>query len=628
MDTRVQKYRPDYDIRSGQRIIRNDGAQYDHYFPKAEGKDTIIIKDGEVQDTIRLIERVVWTYIKDTAQIASLFKRATTEETLNAIWTFLYYNIQYKLDEQGLEQLRRPARAWKDRISGIDCDCFSIFCSSILCNLGIAHKFRITKYSQAHWQHIYVIVPKTNQVDYWTIDAVLSAFNYEKPFTQKMDYAMSLNGINIAVLSGFGGNAADNLSADYIQIGGGIVMNAAQINAANNRALNAAISGIDLFGLGLIDEEAHLLGATEDRAIENALYRYLLATRQGIVENPQTASIAGYQPEDIIKMLDYAIQYWYTDKREQALGQLMLNEDYLNQMNGFGALGQLLGEDELFGDDDIFFGIEGGLGKAKKNVGKNPKQKAKPKAFFKKVGNGIKKVGKGIVRFNPVTIAARNGFLLALKTNVGKISEKLKWAYATPQQAQAKGVHPDTIKRAKSALAKIEKLFSKIGGKPENLRKAVLSSKRGRLNGLGSLGVAPAAAIAAATPIIVATINIMKQSGLVGKNEQVDITSTGSEDESVSFDTSNMDTANESNNEVLEISEPIESEEPIEGLGAIGTGIIQFAQNNPLLGLAIGGAVAYGVYHLVQSEQPKTATQSSPALSGTKKKKFNKFQLT
>ena len=69
MQSLVQKYHPDYDISSGQRIIRNDGAQYDVYFPKADAKDKIVFEDGEVEDTIKMIERVVWTYFKDTKKI-------------------------------------------------------------------------------------------------------------------------------------------------------------------------------------------------------------------------------------------------------------------------------------------------------------------------------------------------------------------------------------------------------------------------------------------------------------------------------------------------------------------------------------------------------------------------------
>jgi len=335
-------------------------------------------------------------------------------------------------------------------------------------------------------------------------------------------------------------------------------------------------------------------------------------------------------------MLDYAIQYWYSDKRDIALGQLMLNEHYLNHLNGLGALGNILSDDELYVDDDILFGEEEleGLGKAKKAKAPRPAKaakkaqkaatpKPKQKGFFKKVGNGLKKVGKGIVRFNPATIAARNGFLLALKTNVGRMSERLKWAFASPQQAQANGVNPNTIAKAKNALAKIEKLFTKIGGKPANLKNAILSSKKGRLNGLGTLGLAPAA-IAAAAPIIVAAIAAMKSSGLVRPDEQVDISSPP-EDEGVSFDTT-QDFESSDEAEPVTLSED-SGEEFMEGLGNISNGVIQFTQNNPMLGIAIGGTVAYGIYHFINQGSAKSKVKSNPSLAGTSKKKVNHFQL-
>lgn len=610
-----QPYNPDHEITSGQRIIRGDGAKYDFLFPSSDGRDRIMVEDGEVTDTIKMIERVVWTYINDTKKLAALLKQQTTETTLQAIWEFLYHNIQYQLDKPGLEQLRRPARAWKDRVTGIDCDCFSIFCSSILTNLAIPHQFRITKYSQPHWQHIYVIVPKPDAKQYWTVDAVLGKFNYEKPFTQKMDYAMNLKGINVAVLSG-----VENISPATSD-SGRIVMNSMQLAAANNVALSAAVFGVDLQGLGILAGEQYLLGSVSDTDLEQGLYRYLVATRQAIAENPATAFVAGYNQQELVKMLDYAIQYWFTDKRDMALGQLMANEALLDQMSGFGRLDGLIEDDDLYGDDDILFGDDGELqlGRAKKN-----KPKAKKKGFFKKVGAGLKKVGKGLMRFNPATIAARNGFLLALKLNIGKMSSRLKWAYATPEQARAKKVNPGTIVKAKRAIEKIEKLFTKIGGKPANLKKAILSGKKGKLDGLlGELGIVPVvAAVAAATPVITAVIKIMKDSGLVNKNENVDISQTtgeGTEDDGVSFDESD---SGSTGGEEITVTDAGEStggeEEGMDGLGNIATGAIKFAQNNPLLGLAIGGAVAFGVYKLLEDEPKNPEPQQ--ALSGPPKK--------
>lgn len=40
----------------------------------------------------------------------------------------------------GGEHLRRPARSWQERSAGVDCDCMSIFASSVLTNLKLELK--------------------------------------------------------------------------------------------------------------------------------------------------------------------------------------------------------------------------------------------------------------------------------------------------------------------------------------------------------------------------------------------------------------------------------------------------------------------------------------------------------
>jgi hypothetical protein len=177
-------------ISSGFRQIK-DGRWFDRFFARPEEQDRIIIKDGEVEETVDLMKKVVWKYLDDTKEIARYLKRSTLHSTCQCIWDFLFNYIQYKLDQKGLEQLRRPNRSWADRTTGIDCDCFSIFVSSILTNLKIPHEFRITRYNKDAYQHVYVIVPTNGKSDYITIDCVLSQFNYEKPFTAKKDFSMS-----------------------------------------------------------------------------------------------------------------------------------------------------------------------------------------------------------------------------------------------------------------------------------------------------------------------------------------------------------------------------------------------------------------------------------------------------
>lgn len=172
------------------------GRQYDHLFTSADGDNTTIRPNANVYDTVAFIPKVVNETLYQTKQLAEHLKANNTYETCKNIWQFVFEHINYKKDAPGYEQIRSPARAWHDRFSGVDCDCYSVFISSILSNLEIPHTLRITKYHRDYFQHIYPIVPFQN--GYITLDCVTDRFNYEVPFSEKKDYPMDLQ-----YLSGF-----------------------------------------------------------------------------------------------------------------------------------------------------------------------------------------------------------------------------------------------------------------------------------------------------------------------------------------------------------------------------------------------------------------------------------------
>ena len=568
---------PTKTVTSGYRAIK-DGSRYNPYFPPPDERDRVIIDDGEVTDTVELMEKVVWKYLDDTKRIAPLLRRPSTHETCKAIWEFIYGYVQYKLDKRGLEQLRRPARSWAERATGVDCDCMSIFASSILTNLKIPHKFRITKYSQDSWQHVYVIVPTTGANKYCVIDAVVSEFNYEKKYTDKMDYDMNLKGINVAVLSGVSGN-------DHYD----------------------AVMATSLSGIGL--------GATTNQSDLDKLYQNLVATRNAVAQNPGLVSTVD-DPQALIKMLDYAIGYWYTDKRNEALEVLSKNEAQLNMSNGVSSIGGI-----AFDNDELALSgvnVKGFFTNVKNTV----------KTVGQKVGQAAKVAVKAVVKYNPLSIAARGGFLLAMKLNLGKMASKLKWAYGTQQQAAAKGVNAATWQKSKNALTKVESLFAdKLQGSKSALQNAILKGKAGNLSGivedqmLGQLGdPASATVIAAAAPVIIATIKILKESGLIGPNENVDINTLTSE---VTADPTAAAAAAE-----IQASESAVSTEVATAPGAISTGastssggIMNFIKTNPVPAAIGGGLLALGIYQMVK---PKKKTSSLSGYKTTRKSKTTK----
>lgn len=337
-----------------------NGKEYDHLFPRAM-LTTITKKEGAtVADTIKFIPTVVRNTLFHTEKIAQVLKGDNIRETCSNIWHFVYDHIAYKKDEDGKEQVRSPARAWHDRgnIQGVDCDCYTVFISSILSNLNIRHKLRITKYKEDRFQHIYPIVPLSDG-SYITIDCVVRNFDYEEPYSEKKDTNMDLEYLN-------------------------------GLGEASNYKNNT--DSLDLIGI-------------------------------------------------------------FDDSQAMAdLGKLFRRKT----KSGGGPEG----------------GSEGGGGK----------KKGKFKAILKK-GLHLTNI------LNPATATIRAGVLLSAKLNVMKIGERLKWSYLTEEAAKSKGIDMGKFAKLKRIREKLDKIFYGMGGKPENLKKAILTGKGNKnkeVNGLGA----------------------------------------------------------------------------------------------------------------------------------------------
>jgi len=170
------------------------GAQYNALFPKANMEEITVQRDANVGHTVRFIPKVVSETLFHTTGISRMLKRSTVKDTCRKIWDFVYTHINYRKDEDGKEQVRSPARAWHDRHQGVDCDCYTVFISSILSNLRVPHLLRIVKYSGNNFSHIYPVVSLLGETI--ILDCVVDRFNYEEPFTEKKNFTMDLNYLN------------------------------------------------------------------------------------------------------------------------------------------------------------------------------------------------------------------------------------------------------------------------------------------------------------------------------------------------------------------------------------------------------------------------------------------------
>lgn len=108
----------------------------------------------------------------------------------------------------------------------------------------------------------------------------------------------------------------------------------------------------------------------------------------------------------------------------------------------------------------------------------------KKKGFFKKVLNVVNKV-------NPATVLLRNGVLAAMKLNIKNVAKRLRWSYLNAQQAEAKGIDPVKFQKLVATRQKLENIFYGAGGKPDNLRKAILGGKGNKDKAVSGLGILP-----------------------------------------------------------------------------------------------------------------------------------------
>jgi hypothetical protein len=519
-------------IVSGPRNTQN-GIRFNHLIKKANGKDTFI-KNGNVIETVESCIDLIATHYREVEELASMLQSDTLKETCRNIFNFSYSYLQYHKDEDGTEQLRTPARSWLDgqinykqkgkASSGIDCDDYSIFVGSLLKCLAIPFKLRITKYDgRQNFQHIYVFVPAIgDSEDEIIIDPVLSKFDYQKPYSfEKSDFNMSPLQM-VAGIQGIDGLTGSTGLGLPIYALSGLDLAGGRMVQDEHAEMMAIVSGVDF------EDAINGLGNADD-----ATYRYLVRTRDFLLKNKANKNkMAQIQnPDQFISMIDQAIKFWNSPKRDKVLEKLAEIEDKLAAKGLIQYdTDAIEGLSELDDYDAEIDGLEGlrGLGgffKSLKRIGKKIGKGIKK--GVKAAGKVAKKAVKAIVRFNPLSIAIRNGLLAALRINMFGIAKKLQYAYLPDEMATKYSIDAKKLADLKKRHNKVRKLFKGLQGKEKNLKKAILKGAKqkskdftlkgvdgllsdlqglqsiGELAELGQLGVvATAASVGAATGVL------------------------------------------------------------------------------------------------------------------------------
>ena len=146
---------------------------------------------------------------------------------------------------------------------------------------------------------------------------------------------------------------------------------------------------------------------------------------------------------------------------------------------------------DVFGNNDVLIEL-GRILRRKSSGGNNsgssrrgifkPRNAEKRQARRENRGRTGKKTGRvfnKINRVNPATALLRAGMLASMKLNLMKVAQSLRWGYASPEVAKARGMDMAKYLQIKKLLTKTQKAFYTMGGNVDNLRKAIL-------NGMGN----------------------------------------------------------------------------------------------------------------------------------------------
>jgi hypothetical protein len=162
---------------------------------------------------------------------------------------------------------------------------------------------------------------------------------------------------------------------------------------------------------------------------------------------------------------------------------------FLSGLGGSSAAG--LGNSP-YSDRHLFLDDEDGMNELGRIFKKKlAKKAAKADASQPGAAAPKKRKGKGffiVNRINPAAALLRNGFLASMKLNVKRVAERLRWTYLSETEAARRGIDIGKYRQYLNTRQKLENLFYKAGGKPDNLRKAILTGKGNKdkaINGLG-----------------------------------------------------------------------------------------------------------------------------------------------
>jgi len=156
-----------------------------HIVGKPAGVGKLLKQFHTTNDIVKAVIEQHALNQKAADKIAANFNTGNDYKTAERLWSFIYYNLNYKA-EPDKQTVKSIAAILADSYKGgNDCKHFAGFSCSILAALGYDCFYRFASYSGKVPTHVYTVL-LLNGKEY-ILDAVLPYFNTEKRYTYKID---------------------------------------------------------------------------------------------------------------------------------------------------------------------------------------------------------------------------------------------------------------------------------------------------------------------------------------------------------------------------------------------------------------------------------------------------------
>lgn len=467
----------------------------------------ILAADGGVRATALQIfkTQIDSLDLPQVKELAQQLKRKNRYEDTQAVYAWVKSNIKYKRDPEGVEVIRRADATLSERVG--DCEDMTILINALLYSMGYQmNEIKSNVIAQdKDYCHIFPTLGYDNRTDSGVITGVamdcvpeISVHNeIASPITKAKVFTLQ----EMKNMADAGKEPIMGVKGNIAGLGGSMPTTdlTKELQRKQSEILQRAKGGI--------------LSAEDRKHLRKI---HTIIRMNGVPEQKYMAQLLPFM-EDVTPSGNIV---WRDGSEEEVA--IFLNAADLEMQTG----------ENLTNDSD---GIEG-LGailpklKAKLKAAAQKKTLAKPKvknqvppkgtsvprpvAPKKKVGTKLKDVlkkvvdkvkteikegvqhpGHTLIRFQPGTIAIRNGALLGFDINIFHLASKLQVGYFTEKEAKDKGLDLDEWKKAVAATQKAEDSFFKIGGEREKFKKAVkkgydLGVKHGKgIKGVEEIGV-------------------------------------------------------------------------------------------------------------------------------------------